>query len=242
MNFNEHFFVHHDKHLVFFPINKNASTTFIQFFKKKSEWEHTNQMTNDLYSYHMFAHIQNPKLRYIKGIAELLDTTKSVSMLTSSPGNLLALRLYHDKHLISISDMFGDLVETINFIPIEGNSSVVIYDFLRVFDIDYPELLNHRNSNVSNERKKEIHRKIDNLLMTVRGKAIYQDKVAGAYRHDHALWLKAHKNVGMWPYVSTYQQKLDARTNLEKELNAFRIDQSAKYPPTVWEKLRDIFS
>lgn len=217
MNFREYFFVQPDKKLVYFPINKNASTTFIQYFKKKPEWIYTDVWESDYNSYVWFSHIQNPHTRYIKGVSEVIYQNRLLSYLNQSPINQFILRIYYDKHVISISDIFGDAVQCVNFIPMEGDCNRRTYNFLSSFELDYEDLLKFKSLNKADRSKASIHRQVSELVETPKMKQSYLKYIKPFYAKDEELWKQAQGKTE-YPYTITYAELCDYKAKLRREI------------------------
>lgn len=238
MRFTEYFFVNKSKKVVFFPINKNASTTYIQYFKKKTEWLHTDVFCTEYNDYVWFAHIQNPRTRYIKGIAEIIYQNKLQEYLNTPPLNEFLIRIYHDKHAIPIDHMFGDAVRCINFIPIEGNSNKRTYDFLCQMGIDYPDLLTFKPMNKSDSSRRAIQQKISDLISNRnKAKSAYEHYIKPFYENDNELW-KLSQNKTEYPYTITYTELLIYQELLENEI---KIKQGMDWSDRIAYAFRFLF-
>ena len=238
MNFNEYFFVNHDKKLVYFPVNKNASTTYIQFFKTKTEWEHIDKLPSGVNDYVWFSHIQNPRDRWVKGISEVLDTNKIYQHISDPALSVFLIRIYHDNHVTSLKDLFNDEVMCINFIPMSDKTEQTTYDFLQTFGVEYPDLLKLKRMNVSKRRKKVIHEKIRSIINTYpKAKKVFENRIHPFYYVDRELWETAKRNVGKWPYAPTVSMHKKHKQEILDMIEKEKRENQEIEDMTFWQRL-----
>ena len=238
MNFNEYFFVNHDKKLVYFPVNKNASTTYIQFFKTKKEWEHTDIFSSELNDYVWFSHIQNPTDRWIKGISEVLDTNNIYHYISDPALCVFLIRIYHDNHITSLRDLFDEKVMCINFIPMSDKTEQTTYNFLQTFGVDYPDLLKLKRMNVSKRRKKVIHEKIRSIISTYpKAKKVYEQRIFPFYNTDRELWAQSKESVGKWPYAPTVSMHKKHKQDILDTMEREKQEKQEIEDMTFWQRL-----
>lgn len=231
MDYSETFYINRYKKLCYFPIRKNASTTYAEFFAKH-RWEPAEGITEDLYDYVWFAHIQDPKTRYIKGIAQVLDDADLYPSIHQSPLNQYVIRIYHDPHVNAVSEQFGEKAQNINFLILDENSLQTTYDFLMQYDLEYPDLLTFENLNVSRRRRTLLQERVQTVLEQDSDLGrVYDDYIADTYNNDVELWKLAQQNHQHWPYVITYAEFLKDRNTEVRIITEVKQNQEFN----VWE-------
>jgi hypothetical protein len=90
------------EHLVYIPISKHASTSYVTLFRDKLKWQEVQTDSIDWYHDHVFAHIIHPYERHLKGTVQALiryrlehfiDDPKFVSLFTTAIFDLHAYPL-----------------------------------------------------------------------------------------------------------------------------------------------------
>lgn len=111
--------VYRYKNHVYMPVLKNASSTYIKFFKN-SGWEtcKVKDIIDDS-NLNLFGHIQNPDIRHTKGIAETLNLRNVTELLfLKKVATLLSSGIF-DLHTFPLDFIYGDLVSKIHWIPMD---------------------------------------------------------------------------------------------------------------------------
>lgn len=231
MIYQETFYVQHEKRLCYFPIRKNASTTYSDFFSSRG-WTPTDTITEDLYDYVWFAHIQEPRVRYVKGIAQVLDDADLYPSIHQQPLNQYIVRIYHDPHVNAISEQFGEMSWTINFLLLDNDSKQTTHDFLHKFGLEYPDLIEYKNQNVSRRRRRLLQDRVEYMLTNDADLGrIYNDFVGETYSNDRVLLSRAVENHRNWPYVITYAEYLNDRNTEVRIISEVKEKQEFN----VWE-------
>lgn len=226
MNFNEYFFVNHDKKLVYFPIYKNASTTYITFFIQLcKDWKRENVWNNMYDTYTLFAHIQNPEVRYRKGIAEIAQSQEILD-------NVLLHMVYYDKHVTTLHDQFGEYTNNINFIPIDhGDADVLTEKFLKTFGLHYNrEFARIKRLNVTTRQKKVVQDIVAEKFTRKHIFEHYKTLIKPHLSKDISLWKKAC-SVEKYPYVPTKRESDIYNAVLKREVDI-------KLAMTFWQRLK----
>lgn len=160
--------------LVYLPIHKNASTTFVRFFQRAG-WVKVDKPKHNAI---IFSHIQNPWQRYIKGVTELAwnMNERSFKNVRQMPFFKTAML---DLHLLPISIIANEYLDRIHFIPIDASidSIVLTNQFfelhnctLRVSNIDNLHIANLKKQAYKKEVEawvaaKHLHRQHVKLLL-----------------------------------------------------------------------------
>lgn len=180
--------------LCYVPINKNASSSYIQFFADQGWKEIDQTKVKRVKAY--FGHIQDPSIRLYKGIAEIA----SLKPILLSKYSDVLLRVYHDNHVKSIVDQAGNI--GVNWIPIDGekSSEELTEEFLNKngCKIKIPPF----RKNVSDKRKKKIQERVKELYQINEGGSPLFHEIMKIYQRDVELWQEAlnskPKRISFW--------------------------------------------
>lgn len=103
---------------VYLPVLKNASTTYTTFFQEAG-WEETPLLSvKDNLELHFFGHIQNPDIRYIKGVVEYIQSNQINYRANKNLAKLLFSGIY-DFHTAPLSLMYTTLIYKTHWIPMD---------------------------------------------------------------------------------------------------------------------------
>lgn len=108
--------------LVYIPINKNASTSYTRFFNDVLKWERIDSYFIDWESDTLFAHIQDPLIRHLKGTVECLKKYDLLDLIDHPKFLTLLGTAVFDLHSYPICHMFAgnrDIIAKINWIPLD---------------------------------------------------------------------------------------------------------------------------
>lgn len=103
-----------NSNLCYFPIQKNASTTFQTFFQSNG-WQVVDKET--AVKCQLFSHIQDPWTRYVKGMTELAYNQNERSF--NSVKTTFWKDVILDPHITPIVSLTHGFTELIDFIPID---------------------------------------------------------------------------------------------------------------------------
>lgn len=137
--------------IAYFPITKNASTTFTDHFANQG-WQ-TNQFDLLDDSYEIFAHFQNPIERHFKGTVEFLCQNGIDHLVDDPVWQKVWSKSVMDLHSYPVTWMVGN--RKINWILIRENIDTIglTRDWLRERNID---LGNVEWKNRSNQKKNKF--------------------------------------------------------------------------------------
>ena len=144
----------------YIPINKNAQTTYRKFFTSNG-WNLEEIVMSSSTNLILFAHIQDPLIRYSKGMAEL-GYHKGTA---NSKNNFFFQRIFWDNHLLPINILLGDFADKTHFIPIDHSISCneLTNNYFKYHDIDL-EITDNDNKNISDKKKRQYQQEIDVLF------------------------------------------------------------------------------
>lgn len=151
-----------DLKIAYFPVNKNASTTYGTFFKS-SGWTSVSAEKKIFDEFAVFSHIQDPWTRYIKGICQLAHYEYHKNYQGAIRDPKFAKYLI-DPHLLPISALTR-YYQQIHFIPIDigKNSIALTNDFLLTHG--YDNLLNQKHiRHQATDLKKIYYQQFNSLL------------------------------------------------------------------------------
>jgi hypothetical protein len=106
-------------HLVYIPIYKNAATSYEILFGKILNWEIILTETIDWDNDTVFAHITHPYTRHLKGTIQFLYQHNLTSVIDDPRFNRFLISGYFDHHSYPLTQMFGDKVWKINWLPLD---------------------------------------------------------------------------------------------------------------------------
>lgn len=218
MRFAESYYVQKEKKLCYFPIHKNASSTFTAFFDNTPGWQVKTKWDTAYNGYTFFAHIQNPNTRFFKGLAEIIKANKLLPLLSNPNSQEAAFAIYNNKHTACTRDIFGIGNRCINFIPMSEPETTkkITHNFLLKFDLDYPKLLTFKNQNVSTKKKAIVYDKLVEIYESnPKIKNVVANSVYPLYTEDHLLHAEASQRVNDLPYKPTYSDYLQRMARTE---------------------------
>lgn len=177
------------------PIYKNASVTFTEFFRENN-WEEidvSNIGKRKVKIY--FSHIQNPRIRLIKGISQLVYSKNAHGDL-QGPKGFFILRTYHDPHVIPISVYTANVPGKIHYLVMDGKQSCndVTNQFFQDMDMDLK--IDDVRKNQSSRKKISIQnsvRKAYGLDKNKKGSKLFQE-IIESYKDDFILYQEAIQN------------------------------------------------
>lgn len=151
-----------DLKIAYFPVNKNASTTYGTFFKSLG-WASVSAEKKIFDEFTVFSHIQHPWTRYVKGICQLAhyEYHKNYQGALRDPK---FKKHFIDPHLLPIS-VLTPYYNQIHFIPIDTNlnSIKLTNDFLEMHNSDI-RLTNKNIRHQATDLKKIYYTEFDKLL------------------------------------------------------------------------------
>jgi hypothetical protein len=107
------------KNLVYIPVSKNASTSFTFLFEKTLHWSRILTENIDWENDIVFAHIQNPYNRHIKGTFQFLQQNNLLNIIDDPKFAFLVSSACFDQHSYPLSYMFNNHVNQIQWIPLD---------------------------------------------------------------------------------------------------------------------------
>lgn len=166
--------------VAYFPVNKNASSTYGTFFKSLG-WIDINPEKKIFDEFTVFSHIQHPWTRYIKGVCQLAHYEYHKNHQGALRDAKFSKYLI-DPHLLPISAL-TPYYEQIHFIPIDinVNSVKLTNDFLEKHNIEH-RLTDQHIRNQADSLKKIYHKNFDELLQKNR---LIVDRI---YATDYELY------------------------------------------------------
>ena len=95
------------KNLVYVPLPKHASASYIHFFRDILKWNYTESYNIDWTNDIVFAHLIHPITRYVNGVVQILKQHR-LSHLIESKDFLTLLRtsIFFDQHTYPITRIF----------------------------------------------------------------------------------------------------------------------------------------
>lgn len=189
------------KNLVYIPITKCASTTYIKFFQECLGWESIDSDTIDWENDHVFSHIIHPAERHLKGTATAL-LNLGISDLIDHPqfSKLFATAVF-DLHSYPYTATFGlEHAYKIDWLPLDHHS-VSGNRFTKKFlqdngvnteGIDIPSL------NVSHPGSKKLVEKLRNLRGTPDQDQFKNGMVSYFYENDLVLYYRVMTKLTVW--------------------------------------------
>lgn len=138
-------------------------------FLEENGWVLTDLNYNnlDIDNTIFFGHVTEPNQRHTKGLAQYLINTNQVRLLDDNNVNRLLVSAVFDEHTYSISMMMPQLVNYVNWIPLDYsyrhfNGDALTNRFFKQHKLDLEYNGQHR-LNVADSVKKAMYDKINNL-------------------------------------------------------------------------------
>jgi hypothetical protein len=164
--FNDTVRFYRKNNLVYAPVLKNASTFYTTLFTKNN-WKLIQFQDIDWDKDRVFGFIQNPTIRYCKGLTEDLYNDNDLQLhilplLEQRQKNVLPMTF----HTLPISLMFGDYMYDILWIPIDKESlgKEKVVSFLKINNISL-NWDNHQSKiHESNLEKLKFFETVKNML------------------------------------------------------------------------------
>lgn len=158
------------KNLVYVPIPKHASRSYIHLFSNVLGWERTETYHVNWETDKVFAHLINPVTRYIKGSTQILTQNNLVHLVDSPDfAKLIKTGYCFDQHTYPLSVMFPlELCYKMEWLMLDHHTITgekFTQAFLKSHGIDIT-LETIPKFNVSADRKKIVARKIQALVET----------------------------------------------------------------------------
>lgn len=173
--------------LGYIPIHKNASTTYNQFFQKAG-WERLDgKMPNNI-TY--FSHIQNPWVRYCKGLAQLAWNEHERNFEFVLRNKFFKTALFNP-HIMPISLMYPDMYNNIEFILLDGseNPNDLTNNWLHNHNIEI-SIDPAKRSNAASNKKQSYQKQV---MKWVNDKHPYKQQIISLLETDLQLWRDASK-------------------------------------------------
>ena len=179
--------------LVYIPITKHASSSYTYFFEQILNWEEIEFRNIDWKTEKVFAHIMNPRERHFKGTVEAVSILGLEYLLDDPIFCKLLQSAVLDIHSYPLSVTFGDLVNLIDWIPIDH--SIISGDWLtkkflndhgnNVDCIDIPKI------NIADSNKKHLSNKIRKIID---GQPV-DHRLTYFYNLDYVLYYSVNENL-----------------------------------------------
>jgi hypothetical protein len=152
-------------HLVYIPIYKNAATSYEILFGTILNWKIILTETIDWNEDNVFAHITHPYTRHLKGTTQFLWQHELTSVIDDPRFNRFLISGYFDHHSYPLTQMFGDKIWKINWLPLDHptiSGDTITCSFLKNQGIDlFENQIPH--ANVSVPEKKLLFDRIKTL-------------------------------------------------------------------------------
>ncbi len=185
-----------EDNLAYFPIFKNANTYFKRYFSQRG-WKSIppEKLNKDVIC---FCHIRNPKERFIKGLTQVFESHGFSDEYKDRLGsNVIFLRIFHDQHLIPISEWLEGYMDRMKFIVMDHpkyTCNEITNIFLEQHNIEKKVPLDGI-SRKSALRVLEIQDLIREQLLTDKGKEIYSIFIRPKYQIDIDMYDKAYRKI-----------------------------------------------
>lgn len=185
--------IYRKDNLVYIPISKNASSTYLHVFKNVLKWESDLSENIDWDTNVVFSHISNPYTRHLRGTTQFIHQNNIASILDDERFAIVVANGFFDHHSIPLSALFGVLKEKITWIPIDQpgvSGDTMTCAFLEIHGYHLNES-SIPNLNQSTLDKKIIQTKLENIFNSLK------DKHFGLWHlldDDWVLYLKSLEN------------------------------------------------
>lgn len=209
-------------HLVYIPITKNASTSYINIFRQL-KWEETDTSCINWHQDHVFAHWQDPYERHAKGTVEALEKLGMLDLIEDTRIHQLLATAVFDLHSYPLVPTFGeDWCRRIDWIPLQfrtspsldtppdRNSTDLTEIFLRHHGVDV-DLRSFPKLYESDSSKKQLVKKVKQIRDTVD----CQDTLTYFYDRDIVLSNQIHQHFFWWNNTEDWN-KISWLKNYEK--------------------------
>lgn len=172
--------------VAYFPITKNASTTFTDHFDKMGWKQDQFDLLDE--SYEIFAHFQDPIERHFKGTAEFLVKSKIEHLADDPIWQKIWTKSVMDLHSYPITWTVGN--RKINWILIRQDIDTIelTRQWLTQRSIDLGEV---QWKNKSDKIRSELYQKLKNIYETLEDK---DRTLTYFYDADILLWNKLCAN------------------------------------------------
>lgn len=126
-------------HLVYIPITKHASTSYIHLFRDILSWQEIQTDEIDWTADHVFAHLLHPYTRHLKGITECILKYNLGELLDNNNFLKLLGTAVFDLHSYPLATAFGDKLYKIDWILLDHHiytSDYITLKFLNQHGVD----------------------------------------------------------------------------------------------------------
>jgi hypothetical protein len=128
--------------LVYIPIPKHASSSYIELFRNQLNWLPIQTDTIDWANDHVFAHLLHPYTRHLKGITECIQKYDLIELLDDEKFLKLLGTAVFDLHSYPLATMFGDNLYKIDWLLLdhtEMSGDYITTKFLENYNIKIEE-------------------------------------------------------------------------------------------------------
>ena len=95
------------KNLVYIPLPKHASASYIHFFRDVLKWEYVETYKIDWTNNIVFAHLVHPITRYVNGVVQILQQNNLDHLIESEDFlTILKTSIFFDQHTYPITRIF----------------------------------------------------------------------------------------------------------------------------------------
>jgi hypothetical protein len=140
--------------LVYIPITKHASSSYIELFRNQLNWEPIQTDEIDWANNHVFSHLLHPYTRHLKGITECIQKYDLTELLDNKKFLTLLGTAVFDLHSYPLSTVFGEQLYKIDWLlldhpQISGDYLTVKFlehHGIKIFEGDIPKLHKAHNA------------------------------------------------------------------------------------------------
>lgn len=189
------------KNLVYIPITKCASTTYIKFFRDELNWESIDSHTIDWENDHVFSHIIHPAERHIKGSATALFNLGIEDLVDHPKFSKLFATAVFDLHSYPYTATFGlEHAYKIDWLPLDHanvsgdqfTKKLLQENGVDTTGIDIPQL------NTSNVVTKELIKKLRSVRGIPDSDQWKNGMVSYFYENDLVLYYRVMNRLTAW--------------------------------------------
>ena len=148
--------------LVYIPITKHASSSYIELFRNQLNWEPIQTDEIDWANNHVFSHLLHPYTRHLKGITECIQKYDLTELLDNKKFLKLLGTAVFDLHSYPLSTVFGDQLYKIDWLLLDHYE--VSGDHLTVKFLEYHNIkINEEDIPKLHTRSKELSHVLDKI-------------------------------------------------------------------------------
>lgn len=189
------------KNLIYIPIIKCASTTYIKFFRDELKWESIDSHEIDWENNHVFSHIIHPAERHVKGTATALLNLGIESLVDDPKFSKLFPTAVFDLHSYPYTATFGlEHAHKIDWLPLDHphvTGDEFTSKLLQDNGIDTDNITIKR-LNESNSSYKQLVKKLKDLRGPMESDQWKNGMVSYFYENDLVLYYRVMDKIVAW--------------------------------------------